>query len=317
MKKYDEYGIEQKTINIRPYITLFVIVALFLGISFLILFNIDNIKNFIKDTGTKIKEKQNKKENENSEFKLINGLYVPEFDNPMILNDSSNKLTLNITNIEATTKGYELTIEGKNESNYIGYIECNRIQVEKYDVETTFDMEISPKSKKEIKIIIKKTELNKLEINNFINMKFYLNVSTSYNSEPREMILSPIIKKQFEVDSEKKGLINIYNKNSMKISYYKKITDSDKHYLYFELNNESGIDYEIYIQKLLLDGSIYEPKIDKWTSLKKGKRIYIIDVPKDEYNTLSSMSISFILINKTKEPIEYYEISDQKEVDLK
>lgn len=317
MKKYDEYGIEQKTINIRPYITLFVIVALFLGISFLILFNIDNIKNFIKDTGTKIKEKQNKKENENSEFKLINGLYVPEFDNPMILNDSSNKLTLNITNIEATTKGYELTIEGKNESNYIGYIECNRIQVEKYDIETTFDMEISPQSKKEIKIIIKKTELDKLELNNFINIKFTYNISSSINLKKKEKISSPMIIQKLEVNAEKSGLLDIYNRNSMKISYYKLITDNDKHYLYFEINNETTDNYEINVQKLLLDGSIYESEIDTWTSLKNGKRIYVIEVPRDDYDTLTSMSISFILTKSSKDNMEYYEISEQKEVNLK
>lgn len=308
MKKYDEYGIEQGTLNLTPYIVLGIIIFSVLIGLVILLFNIGNITKYFTSQETKKEEESKITE---TKVEQIEGLYVPKISNGIILDRETIKISLN--NVEVSSKGYILHIEIKANNNLPpGQVECYRILIDDYDITGKFKIDINPGESKQEKITLKKTELEHLGINNFLKLTFYIKLYGGEEIIKAQGITNMQI--QIPVNNEKKGLTEIYDKNNIKLSYYKKIEDEDYTYLYFKTNNTSNDVYNISLNKLTINDKLYE---DTYTmrSLPSGKQISYMKIPKEKVENVDKIKISFFLEKETS--IDKYQIHISAEKEIK
>lgn len=310
MKKYDEYGIEQESVNITPYIILGII-AFFVLIGIVILiFNLGNIKNFFfpKNEEQKTEEKNN---NDVDEIKLVDGLIEPEISLKSLIDYEYLKVEL--TDVEASSKGYTLSIEAKSNTNDEYKIKCSRIVIDGYDIDGEFTIILGPHETKSTTVLLKKTDLEELEINNFVILGFTFDLTS--NGETKGDYGSARMLEKLDVDNEKKGLIKIDEYDKLNISYYKKIEDNTNTYLYFDIENNSSYNYNITLNRFFINGQIYEEDFNI-KSIKQGEKIFYIKVPKKDIETIESIKISFFSEKELKDNKTGYEIriTPEKEI---
>lgn len=308
MKKYDEYGIEQGTLNLTPYIVLGVILFFVLIGIVIFIFNIGNLTKHFTDN-----EKNKTQEQTKQEIKVekVEGLVVPEIDKETIFKDRDYEIKL--SKIDTSSKGYTLYIDiNANQNIQPSQINCHRIQIDGYDISGSFKIDINAGETKTEKVVLKKTELEHLDINNFKELTFYISI---FNGQEEVNVMGNSNMKVFiPVDNEKKGLTNIYDKNNIYLNYYKKIEDNDYTYLYFEVENKSEHIYNININKMLINDKLYEDTYSIY-SKPSGKQISYMKIPKDKVESVDKIKVSFFLERETT--IEEYRIHISAEKEIK
>ncbi|MBQ8192549.1 MAG: hypothetical protein IJZ46_00535 [Bacilli bacterium] len=307
MKKYDEYGIEQGTLNLTPYIVLGIVLFLVLISIVILIFNIGNITKHISQNE---KNKEHEKTKEEIKIEEVEGLVVPKIENGKIFKDRD--FNIELSKIDTSSKGYTLYIDiTANQNINPSQIECYRILIDGYDIPGNFKMNINPGETKQEKIVLKKTDLEHLQINNFQNLEFYMTIIGG--AEDVYVYGKTNMQTLIPVDNEKKGLTNIYDKNSIILSYYKKVEDNDYTYLYFEVKNLSQEKYNIYLNKIVIDNKLYE---DEYSihSEPYGKQMSYIKIPKDKVENVGKIKISFFLEKETTMDKYQIHISVEKEI---
>ena len=307
MKKYDEYGIEQGTLNLTPYIVLGVVLFFVLIGIVIFIFNIGNLtKHFTNNE----KNKQQEQTKQEIKVEKVEGLVVPEIDKKTIYKDSHYEIEL--SKIDTSSKGYTLYIDIKaSQKIQPSQISINRIQIDGYDIDGSFKIDLNAGEIKSEKVILKKTDLEHLDINNFKELTFYISI---FNGIETVNVLGNSNMKVFiPIDNEKKGLTSIYDKYNIYLNYYKKIEDNDYTYLYFEVENKSNYTYNININKMIINDKLYEDTYSIY-SKPSGKQISYMKIPKSKVESVDKLKVSFFLERETTMDEYRIHISAEKEI---
>lgn len=302
------------------------VLLLVLVISF---FKRDEIVDFFHDNMKKDKEKVDI-DDILDDFKVYDresGLVVPQPKVEYSYVNTFENIDIGATEVSASMKGYEIGLKFKlHRYNDNTRVNLKKVYIDDYvtDVEgISFDL-TRLEEPYETSVIIKKTELDALGINDFNKITLLLDFSRvdKYGQVNKYYKCIDIYMNQvIPVDNSKTGLIRLDNAGGVQFNFYKLVTDKENNYLYFELfetNKASSsihVEHHVSVNKLLLNDSVYDvtETTDIYTA---GRRVYMIRIPKKDINKIESSSISFMVKNYIDGEVSGYYLSNQISFDV-
>ena len=233
------------------------------------------------------------------------GLIVSQFNVASEAWDNVGNVVIKGVSLSADSKGYKIKVSFRA-INKMTDIEILGIYIDNYETEVDNINQIihaTKEKEQEFEFIIKKTQLDKLGINDFEKITFYMHntFERDYSSEKitnTYTYASVSVQQANGFDNTISDKVMLDEIAGTKI-YYNKITeDKENYYLYFIFEDKlKSNTYHIFnINKLLINGKIYDAKL-KFT-LKPGSRdVKYIVITKKEVDKIEKASISFIVRN--------------------
>ncbi len=297
-------------------------IALLGGGGYLLLINHDKIDWNIKLPWEKEEEKKEnnkKEEQEEGDKKRNDKLIIPRVDK----NSESIYIggsELKIDKIETDSKGFLITVALKTKSP-TATINVKSILVDGYYVSASFELTDNKDvaenvavtqlySKKQFRI--SQSELDDIGIVGFNQLKFFYDYEEpKYKEENFVKVID--FQNDIYLGSERKGLIQIDQIDTITVSYYKTVFAADATYIYFDFHsNNVKSQYEVSIKKLKINNALYEMPNFKETLHYGAQEAYYIEIPKDKISKVKNIEVSFFLIkeNGDEPPLEIFITND-------
>ena len=149
-----------------------------------------------------------------------------------------------------------------------------------------------------VHIIIPITELENLEIRNFRNLSFFMNLKyrAKFSNAEGQGIYSTAMIQDVYVDNNKEELASFAPQENVRISYHKKIDAENATYLYFIVNNTNNkYDFDIELNKLIIDEKIYNDIELNTKTHHLSKNVFFIKLPKKEFKKPKKAILSFVI----------------------
>lgn len=313
MNNYEEfeYVEETKKKSKKGLILIIIIIFLIAGAVFSIFYFTDldlPWKKHNEDTDTYIENLKAQNKTYSKESDLI----IPKFTNRMFYNTDDVQITS--SELDADKNGYffELTIQ--NKSNYPITIICDTILIDKFQTDANFNISLNSRESENVKITITKTELLALEIRDFNSFTFFGQVTT--NNEKKKFDFNVYTEQIDRIKNEKKG-VKIDSVTNIDINYIKKIEDNSNYYLYFDIVNSSKTyNYNVLINKLLLNNKKYELNNLNLLSHFNAEKVFYLTIPKDDIKEFDSFEISFFVVYNYGQEDQIIRITNSKKIDL-
>lgn len=244
------------------------------------------------------KEKEKEKEKPSSKKnKLIVPSFISKEEDRVV---KSNNSTMDFTNIKADSKGFVITAELLTVEPWAKF-EVEKILIDGFETTAKFNVtDIANTGIQEatpVVFIIPQTDLDAIGIRGFKMLTFFIKVSSG-NSATTEVIHNLSFNNTEYIDNTRTGLIKIDEKGNTIVSYFKTITDGDYTYIYFDFKNASPRSKEILINKLRINGEIYDMSSYSESVYRNSQKAIYIRIPKSKYKKVDKISVSFFLIDK-------------------
>ena len=277
--------IEKKAPNKVGLIILIIVILLLIGsISYLFLFKKDMLSNYLPWL-----KKESKQQTDNTSTKKEEKALII---NKKVYNDKNIDIVIDDIIIQDNDYVIKTSITNKKEIEF--NLKSDKIIFNDFETNNNFDFNLKEKSKskEEIMIHIKDLDLLNIKNDNSINIVAYLQ-----NENTNKQVSFEIKYKQDIIKQSNYKVIDLYPTNDgVTISYYKKTTDSQFNYLYFQIENNSTKDYDISIKELYIDNHFYN-KTFSLNSSANLKKTFYIKIPCSKYKEFETIKISFFMID--------------------
>lgn len=312
--RYDEFGLEIKeTSKLSMLFLISIVCVVVISLIFLVL-KLSSLEEKPKEMEeTPISEgNDNLSMDDRSEYNEEANLVIPSYANGTIYEGNNLKLTM--SSLQADKEGYRFHVSAIEEDGNSYIIRCNKIAIDNYETSATFQFHLNSYSSLDTNVRIPMEELKTLEISDFNTLTFFLDIQQEEKIQTvtRDVVMTHNIL----VDNTKRGLLKIDEKNSVLISYYKKVEDNTDTYLYFEIDNKSESNQLIKIKKLLLNDTLYEVKGFSQMTYNSTKSIFSLKIPKEDISSIEKIRISFFLFDTIVDGKATF-ITDEKELSIK
>ena len=302
----DETAIKQqskKPLIIIIIIVSVIIIALVVG---LIIFN------STKETEEKEKDDIVEVEGTNKLYDRVSGLMIPKSytEKPY----DRNGVSLAVTNITANKTGYIIELAYNNYNAHNVILDCTKVLIDNFATSVKFKLVTNNGIEQKTTINIPKTELDLLEITDFKTITLLTTVTSELNNESNKRKIEINSFSLDDVDNKKNRIV--YDEiDDLSLSVYKTSTDSDNTYIYFDIENKSQEQsYDVYINKLLINGEIYNYKDFYQKAHYLSETIFYLAIPKKEFPAVERIELSFFFIYNQNLPDQIIKNSNLKEV---
>lgn len=296
----------------RHPILFIIIIIIVLGLGIFFIINHRTITDKLGITMSE-KDKRDKKIEDNldpmKKYDKESGLIVSTFDERLYPSDSKKNIKIIGKKIEASSKGYTITVElSKANIDPTGErVTVKGVYIDDYQIDIkneTFDI---TESAVNYTFVIPKTKLDLLGINDFNNISLYLEINKDPKGNKKNDLTSYFygtvtVKKTASVDNSIKGLLTIDETAKVKFYFYKVESDKDNNYIYFYFADKKQdvkndlIRHKVSINKMLINDKIYDVEFETWI-YPFGNSIEYIVIPRKEVDKIKKIDISFIVEN--------------------
>lgn len=234
--------------------------------------------------------------NENSNNKLI----VPTLNGEVYKNDTA---LIKFYDMAADDKGYTFKIDFTATKGTVT-IDIEKILIDGFDTTSTLtlsdtvDLGSSEPTTSTIRIL--KTELDALNITCFKRLTFYYRLNAPESNNKLNRIDVPVFS-GVDFNNSIEGLVQMFDNGDTLARYYRTLTDKDYTYIYFDfLNNNRNISKKIKIKKLLINGELYDCKLDELV-FAGAEKIFYLPISRKEIKDIESFTVSFFIIDSNME----------------
>lgn len=218
---------------------------------------------------------------------------------------------IRITNITADKRGFIVDVSLKTTVEEYTTIEVKQIAIDGFYVTSTFAISDRldcydngtrkpPQEQAETpgQFIIRKTELDELDMFGFNNMSIIYDISTpNYEKKDREFYVR--LSNDLHIVNNRKGLINVDKKNEVEVNYYKTVTADDATYIYFDFKNENKFkDIKVYVKELIINNKVYDMSYFEEISHRNSRESIYLSIPTKDVPRVNSMKVKFFLVDE-------------------
>lgn len=212
------------------------------------------------------------------------------------------ELKFKFSDMVHTEKGYEFKVEVATTSRKEYSVKADKVLIDNYAFNVNFSIDRVSSTGVGGTIKVAQTDLDKYGIISFSKLIVYFSYTDIQSGEENLQKVDVTIVNNIKYDNDVKGLIEIYNLNDTKLSYYRIDTDKDNTYIYFHVKNNSNYKKVISIKKLLINDEIYDYKDLNAEVYNLAQDIFYITIPKKEVKKVNNMKVSFFITGKA--PVE-------------
>ena len=260
-------------------------------------------------------EKEKKKKQEEIHSEDRSKLVVPMYDK----NEVHKTIVgvFYITKINADDMGFDFEISYRctyNDSNTSArdkatgvILSINQLRLDGFYTSFSNKYEFDMNENKFL-IHINKTELDVMDMYYFNEIEFDMEeelIGPEF-SQPYRNTVTVKCYNNIPAQNKKQNLIEMKEVESLKIRYYKIVTDNDYTYIYFDVLNKYPRNiagnvrpqgWDITVKKLLINGELYDASdIDVHVPINT-ERVFYIKIPRTVIRNVNNMLISFLLIS--------------------
>lgn len=238
--------------------------------------------------------------------------------------DTSLGAYINISKIEKSDKGFLITISLQTNNKEYTTIEAKQITIDGFYFTTIFALSdkldygpdgsvlpLTEQKPSEQEFLIKKKELDELDMFGFNNISIIYDIETPSETEKdKEFFID--FNNELDIVNERKGLINIDTKNKVTISYYKTVTADDATYIYFDFKNENDSkDIKIYVKELLINNKSYDMSNFETITHRNAREAIYLMIPTKDIPRVNTMKVRFFLVEENEQKEKSFYITNE------